>query len=45
MRIGPRAPSAESEKYKTGKVANVLIGIGAIFIAIARMVKGLVINF
>ena len=45
MRIGPGAPSTESEKYKTGKVANVLIGIGAIFIAITRMMKGLVMNF
>jgi hypothetical protein len=28
-----------------GKVANVLIGIGAILIAITRMMKGLAINF
>jgi hypothetical protein len=45
MRIGPGAPSTESEKYKTGKVANVLIGIGAIFLAITRMMKGHVMNF
>ena len=30
---------------QAGKAANVLIGIGAIFIAITRMMKGLVINF
>ena len=43
-KIGPGAPSAESGKYKQANVANVLIGIGAIFIAIAGMVKGLVID-
>jgi hypothetical protein len=30
---------------QAGKVANVLIGIGAILIAITHMMKGLVINF
>ena len=44
-KIGPGAPSTESGKYKQAKVANVLIGIGAIFIAITQMIKGLVINF
>jgi hypothetical protein len=34
-----------AREIQAGKVANVLIGIGAIFIAIARMMKGLVINF
>jgi hypothetical protein len=44
-KIGPGAPSTESGKYKQAKVANVLIGIGAIFIAITHMMKGLAINF
>jgi hypothetical protein len=39
-----RAKHGERE-IQAGKVANVLIGIAAIFIAIARMMKGLVINF
>ena len=39
-----RAKHGERE-IQAGKVANVLIGIGAIFIAITRMMKGLVINF
>jgi hypothetical protein len=43
-KIGPDAPSTERE-IQAGKVANVLIGIGAIFIAITRMIKGLVMNF
>jgi hypothetical protein len=43
-KIGPDAPSTERE-IQAGKVANVLIGIGAIFIAITRMMKGLVMNF
>jgi hypothetical protein len=30
---------------QAGKVAKVLIGIGAILIAITHMMKGLVINF
>ena len=34
-----------AEIRRAGKVANVLIGIGAIFIAITRMMKGLVMNF
>jgi hypothetical protein len=44
-KIGPGAPSAESWKYKHANVADVLIGIGAIFIAITRMMKVLVMNF
>ena len=39
-----RAKYGERE-IQAGKAANVLIGIGAIFIAITRMMKGLVINF
>jgi hypothetical protein len=39
-----RAKHGERE-IQAGKVANVLIGIGAIFIAITRMMKGLVMNF
>jgi hypothetical protein len=39
-----RAKRGERE-IQTGKVANVLIGTGAIFIAITHMMKGLVINF
>jgi hypothetical protein len=44
-KIGPGAPSTGELEIQAGKVANVLIGIGAIFIAITRMMKGLVINF
>jgi hypothetical protein len=39
-----RAKHGERE-IQAGKVANALIGIGAIFIAITRMMKGLVMNF
>ena len=39
-----RSKHGERE-IQAGEVANVLIGIGAIFIAITRMMKGLVINF
>jgi hypothetical protein len=39
-----RAPGTESG-IQTAEVAKVLIGIGAIFIAITHMMKGLVINF
>ena len=40
-KIGPDAPSTERQEIQQGKVANVLIGIGAIFIAITHMMKGL----
>jgi hypothetical protein len=39
------ARQAGEREIQAGKVANVLIGIGAIFIAITRMMKGLVVNF
>jgi hypothetical protein len=44
-KIGPGAPSTKRREIQGGKVANVLIGIGAILIAITRMMKGLVTNF
>jgi hypothetical protein len=40
-----RRQAQESGKYKQAKVAKIVIGIGAILIAITRMLKGLVINF
>jgi hypothetical protein len=40
-KIGPGAPSTENGKYKQAKLQTVLIGIGAIFIGITHMMKGL----
>jgi hypothetical protein len=44
-KIGPGGAKHGQREIQAGKVANVLIGIGAILIAITRMMKGLVINF
>jgi hypothetical protein len=39
-KIGPGGAKHVEREIQAGKVANVLIGIGAILIAITRMMKG-----